>query len=128
MDSHVWILLVEDEEMIAFALEDALREGGYQVKIAGSGDQAVAMLESTPHLHGLLTDIRVGRGKNGWQIARRAREINPTIAVVYMSGDSAHEYSALGVPDSIMIQKPFAPDQIVTAISTQLNRAGSSRP
>lgn len=41
--------------------------------------------------------------------------------VVYMSGDSAEDWSSKGVPNSIMLSKPFAPAQLVTAISNLLN-------
>ena len=43
--------------------------------------------------------------------------------VVYMSGDSSPEWSAKGVPTSLMVAKPFAPAQIITAVSTLLNAA-----
>jgi DNA-binding response OmpR family regulator len=71
----------------------------------------------------MVTDIRLGEGPNGWDVARHAREVIPTMPVVYMSGDSANEHSAYGVPDSVMLQKPFATAQLVTAISTLMNAA-----
>jgi hypothetical protein len=40
-----------------------------------------------------------------------------------MSGDSAFEWHAQGVPGSVMIQKPFVMAQIVTALSQLLNQA-----
>jgi hypothetical protein len=52
---------------------------------------------------------------------RRARELDPDITVVYMTGDSAADWSSKGVPNSVLITKPFAPVQIVTAISQLLN-------
>jgi CheY-like chemotaxis protein len=74
----------------------------------------------------VLTDIRVGQAPDGWQVARRARELVPDMPVVYISGDSAHEWSAKGVPNSIMVTKPFVGAQIITAISTLLNEADLS--
>jgi hypothetical protein len=38
-----------------------------------------------------------------------------------MTGDSAADWTAEGVPNSILVQKPFAFTQVVTAISTLLN-------
>ena len=58
---------------------------------------------------------------DGWKIACEARELFPEIVVVYASGDSASDWSAMGVPDSIMLQKPFAEAQLITAVSTLLN-------
>ena len=50
-----------------------------------------------------------------------AREASPNLPIVYISGDSAVEHSAQGVPDSMMIQKPFVGAQVVTALATLLN-------
>ena len=124
MDNQILILLVEDEPLVSLSLQDALGEGGYAVATASTGQEALDRLtESHPAPSGLVTDIRLGAGPDGWDIARKARESYPEIAVVYMSGDSAADYSSHGVPDSIMLQKPFANAQVVTAISTLLNKA-----
>jgi hypothetical protein len=48
------------------------------------------------------------------------------LPVVYMSGDSAHEWSANGVPESVILQKPFVLVQLITAITTLLNQAGNA--
>ncbi len=117
------ILLVEDESLIAMSIEEALTEGGFAVHSVESGSEAIAAIDSGDYLFaGLITDVRLGEGPCGWDIARRAREVQPTIPVVFMTGDSAAEHSARGVPDSLIMQKPFAAVQIVTAIATLLNQ------
>jgi len=58
---------------------------------------------------------------DGWEVARQAREINPQFPVVYMSGASAADWPAKGVPNSMMLEKPFAPAQLVTAVAQLLN-------
>ncbi|GAC1548722.1 MAG: response regulator [Beijerinckiaceae bacterium] len=123
VDLRLAILLVEDEELIAEVLTAPLEEGGYSVLHVCDGRGAVTALESgNEKYRGLITDINLGHGgPNGWEIARHARELNPDLPVLYMSGASAHEWSSLGVPNSLMIAKPFAPAQIVTAISSLLN-------
>lgn len=55
-------------------------------------------------------------GQTGWALARRARELQPEIAVIYMTGDSAHEWTQQGVPESVLISKPFRHAQLVMAI------------
>ena len=47
--------------------------------------------------------------------------------VVYMSGNSEHEWSSKGVPNSIMITKPFAAAQLVTAVATLITDANAHR-
>ncbi len=58
---------------------------------------------------------------NGWEVARHAREINPNFPVVYMTGASADEWPSRGVPNSVLLTKPFAPAQLVTALAQLLN-------
>jgi len=58
---------------------------------------------------------------DGWAVARRARKIDPNVPVVYMTGKEAEEWASKGVPNSIMISKPFAQAQLVTAVSQLLN-------
>jgi DNA-binding response OmpR family regulator len=123
LEPAVLILLAEDEALIALSIEQALKDGGFAVHIVESGDAAIAAIEAGDHpFAGLITDVRLGDGPDGWDVARRAREAHPSLPVVYMTGDSAAEHSARGVPDSLMVQKPFAAAQIVTAIATLLNQ------
>ena len=122
MEPSLLILLAEDETLIALTLQDALEEAGFAVHHAVAGMEAMAALEEhKQNLSGVITDIRLGGGADGWAIGRKARELVPHIPVVYMSGNAAHEHTAKGVPDSIMLQKPFASAQVITAISALLN-------
>jgi CheY-like chemotaxis protein len=121
------LLLVEDDEFVRPSIEDALSDGGFEVKLAKTGAEALALLESNKDaLRGLVTDINLGKGPNGWDVARNARELIPELPIVYMSGGSTHEWTSHGVPNSILVSKPFALAQIVTAIATLINAADSS--
>jgi DNA-binding response OmpR family regulator len=116
------ILIIEDEEAIQSLVEDALTEGGFEPAIAASGEEAVTLLKGRAgNYRALVTDISL-RGKiDGWEIARQARQIDPQFPVIYMSGASAEDWPSKGVPNSIMLSKPFAPAQLVTAVSNLLN-------
>ena len=71
----------------------------------------------------IITDVRLGKGPSGWEVGKRAREVTSGVPVVYMSGDSLHEWSANGVPESMMLQKPFVIAQLISALTTLLNNA-----
>ena len=129
MAAQVFILVAEDEHLIALSVQECLEQGGYTAFVASSGDEALSVVNGGEHqISALITDIRLGGGPDGWDLARHARELNPSLPVVYMSGDSSHEHGSRGVPDSLMVQKPFAAAQIVTAISTLLNAAAVRPP
>jgi DNA-binding response OmpR family regulator len=117
------ILVVEDDLLIQSVVEEALKEGGFEIDIASSAEQAIEKLDGVVGSYrALVTDINLGRDKvDGWGIARHARKIDPGFSVVYMSGDSAEDWASKGVPNSIMLSKPFAPAQLVTAVSQLLN-------
>ena len=128
MQPTVLLLLVDDEDIIRVLLEEGLGEGGFSVVMARNGAEAIAILnEQNTRLRGLITDINLGQGPDGWDIARHARELRPELPVVYMSGASLHEWSSHGVPNSTNVSKPFAPAQIVTAISALINISDSHR-
>ena len=118
------ILVAEDDQAIQGIVEEALSEGGFEVAIAASGEEAATLLSGNKgQYQALVTDIGLRGRFNGWEVARRAREINPDFPVVYMSGQHAEEWASKGVPNSIMLAKPFAPAQLVTAVSQLLNSA-----
>jgi DNA-binding response OmpR family regulator len=122
------VLVIEDDDSIQTLVEDALTDGGFEPAIAPSGEEAVTLLKGrTGNYRALVTDISL-RGKiDGWEVARQAREIDPEFPIVYISGASAAEWPSKGVPNSVMVPKPFAPAQLVTAISNLLN-AGTRTP
>jgi DNA-binding response OmpR family regulator len=124
--SDVLLLIVEDEVLIASALEDALIDAGFACIVVHSGKVAIDRLNEEPaRFRGVLTDIRLGRGPDGWEIGHRARELVPEMPIIYMSGDSAADWASKGVPNSLMLSKPYAFAQIITAISNMLNAVGT---
>ena len=69
----------------------------------------------------LVTDVSLKGRMSGWDVARQVREIDPGCPVVYMTGGGGGDWPSQGVPHSILLQKPFAPAQLVTAIANLLN-------
>lgn len=114
------ILVVEDEPLVLLTIAEALEEGGYTVLQASDGASAIELIDTVPDLRGLVTDIRLGSGPDGWEVAHHARLKYPCLAVVYATGDSATEWSASGVPQSAILQKPFASAEIVAAVANLL--------
>jgi CheY-like chemotaxis protein len=123
------ILYIEDEGLIAVVVVEMLEDAGYDVIHAPDGQKAMTVLEAqAPDLAALVTDVRLPDGIKGWEIAHHARELNPALPVVYVSGDSAAEWAAHGVPNSLMLQKPFADGQLLAAVTTLLNDAAGRLP
>ena len=116
------ILVVEDEAPIQSVVEDALTASGFELAFAFSGEEALTLIKSqlVPY-RGVVVDIRLTGRMTGWDLAREVRKLDPEFPVIYMTGAGAPEWAALGVPNSILVTKPFAPAQLVTAVSQLLN-------
>jgi len=126
MSDKLVILLIEDEGVIRMDIAVALEEAGFEVVDAPDGAKALELFDKdSDRISAIITDIRLGHGANGWDVGRHCRQAKPILPVVYMSGDSAGDWAAQGVPDSVMIAKPFVMAQVITAVSTLLNAAGS---
>jgi CheY-like chemotaxis protein len=122
MDGSVLILLVEDDPGIQDLLFDTLEEAGFEVVQASNAAQAISILNEKSDIRAIVTDIDFGDSKlTGWDVARHARELLKDLPVVYMTGASADDWGSKGVPNSVLINKPFAPVQVVTAVSQLLN-------
>lgn len=122
------ILLVEDESVVLLMAQDALQAGGYTVVATHLATEALQILDSRiEELSGLVTDIRLPGDISGWDIARHARELKPDLPVVYATADAESDWAAQGVPNSVVVQKPYAGAQLLTAISTLVTKADTNR-
>jgi len=120
------VVVVEDEPLILEMVREALEEAGFEVLSATSSGSAEEKIEAADEIVGLITDVRLGRGPDGWELARAVRSSRPNLPVVYMTGDSAGEWLAQGVPRSLIVQKPFAVGQVVAALTGLLNELDSN--
>ncbi|GKQ53547.1 response regulator [Bradyrhizobium sp. Ce-3] len=127
--NQIEVLVVDDECLVQRFVKETLEEAGFRCVMISSGEEALGFLRKAgDQYRALVTDVRLGpEVMDGWQLAREVREMRPEFPIVYMTGDSAEEWTAHGVPNSILLTKPFAPAQLVTAVSQLLN-AGSPPP
>ena len=107
------VLLVEDDPLIRGFVVEALREAGYHVIHASTGEEALAWCKR--HVADVLvTDVRLPGQVDGWQIAERYREQDPELPVIYATGFS--HVRPRPVPGSVWFQKPYRTEQVVNAI------------
>jgi CheY-like chemotaxis protein len=128
MTESVRVLVAEDQALIAALVEATLADEGCHVTVVHTGSDAIVALDTSGAAFDLLvTDIRMEPGPDGWTVAGKARDIRPDIAVVYMTGDSMEQWCAKGVPDSVLLAKPFLPEAVLAAALGLLNRPGKPR-
>jgi CheY-like chemotaxis protein len=110
------ILVVEDDAMVRLFIVGQLREQGYAVFEAETGEEAIALLtgENPPWITILFTDIQLGGKLSGWDVAEAFREANPKIQVIYASG--RYHYDERRVSGSTFFTKPYMPRDIFDTI------------
>jgi CheY-like chemotaxis protein len=115
------ILVVEDDWAVQMMIEDALDEGGFEPAITASGEEAVTLLKGNmSRYRALVADIGLRGRMTGWEVATHARLIDPEFPVLYITGTYADQWALRGVANSALLSKPFAPPQLVTAVSQLL--------
>ncbi|WP_247459528.1 response regulator [Bradyrhizobium sp. 153] len=116
------ILVVEEDSDIQRIVEDALTDAGFEPAVAASGEEAFTLLKGrVGRYRALVLDINLRGRMSGWITGRQAREIDPAFPIIYITAGAGHEWPSQGVPNSIILQKQFAPAQLVTAVSQLLN-------
>ncbi len=102
-------LLVDDEPQVREALAEALHDLGWEVTVAATGHQALAVLRDDPPPDILVADIGLPGGMNGRQLAEAAREILPCLPILLITGYAG---TAIGPGDNLpagaeLLHKPF---------------------
>ena len=119
------VLFVEDEDLLRELAACELEDAGYDVVVVESGEEALHTLDGDADpFCAVVTDVNLGAGADGWDVGKRARELDCGIPVIYMSGASGHEWKSKGVSNSVFLSKPFTPSQLTSAISWLLKKVG----
>ncbi len=114
------ILVVDDEHLIRWSLEQNLKKQGYEVSTAGSGEDALRLLqEETPDL--MLLDIQLP-GMNGLEVLEKVKELEEDVIVIMVTAlgvlETAVKAMQLGAYD--YINKPFNLDELAIVIKKAL--------
>ena len=107
-------LLVDDDAQVRRVIRRSLLELGYSVLEADDGASALSLLEHTPGIALLLSDVVMAGGVDGLAVARAARKDGRAGAVVLMSGYAPGDLALQA--DFPMLTKPFSTAQLAQAI------------
>jgi CheY-like chemotaxis protein len=81
------ILIVEDEALVRLDAAEFLRDGGYGVHEAANASDAMGLLQSEITVDLLFTDINLGKGLNGIELALWALGNLPRLRILVTTGD-----------------------------------------
>jgi putative two-component system response regulator len=116
------ILIVDDEETIRLALRKFLRSRGYEVDIAGSGDQALESLDAGSFSL-MLCDVRMP-GMTGVQVVPQARAKDQDLAIIMLTAvnDAATATEVLSAGATDYLMKPVELADLQQAVDRALQK------
>ncbi|OWV67882.1 hybrid sensor histidine kinase/response regulator [Rhizobium sp. R339] len=122
------ILVVEDDEHVRTMTAESLHELGYTVLQAGSGTEALLILEKNAAVDLIFTDI-VMPEMSGRQLADIVEERWPAIRILYTTGYTRNAIVHNGVLDHgvSLLAKPFSLEQLAHKIRDILNVPGGTQ-
>lgn len=120
------ILIVDDDEIVVRSCRRILNAEEVQTQVAASVDIGLKLLLEHRDIDPfdlILTDIKMP-GRDGFEMIRRAREIEPDIPILMMTGYLTPETMEKGHLDGVdySIAKPFTPDELIEAVHKTIIR------
>ena len=106
------VLSVDDDRGVGAALVRVLRPEGHQVVAVSSGEEALRRLADAP-FDVVISDLGLGGGMDGWELARRIRAEWPHVRFVLSSGSvSVDELEARRLGADAVLAKPYRPEDL----------------
>jgi PAS domain S-box-containing protein len=124
------VLVVEDEPDVRAISCAFLRSLGYRVLSAASSIEALQRLEEDASIALLFSDVMLGEGMNGQELAREAKRQRPGLAVLLTSGyeDSPVPTDASDTHTFEVLRKPFRREQLAEAVRRSLSGSTDKGP
>jgi signal transduction histidine kinase/CheY-like chemotaxis protein len=115
------ILLVDDNELVRGVVRAQLEGAGYEVKVAGSADEALGLLERGASAFDLLISDVVMPRMSGIELAKQTRERLGALPILLVSGYAAElSMDTLDALELRLLLKPFGTKQLLQAVNEAL--------
>ena len=118
------VLLVEDEPLLGELMTEALIDRGFGVHAAGDAGDALRHLVSGAEVDVLFTDIDLGGGMDGAELAQLAREMRPKLPIVYTSGRRSPDQIA-AVPGAAFLPKPYSLEDVSATLGQVMRKSAT---
>ena len=122
---HETVLVVEDEADVRGIALAFLRSLGYTVHAAANASEAQALLASHPQIDVLFSDVVLGAGPTGAELAVAARHLRPDLKILLTSGYERPADSREEQPGSEfeLLRKPYRREELAQALRRALDGA-----
>lgn len=119
------VLVIDDEPTVRMLVVEVLEDAGYRALQAADGPSGLALLQATPRIDLLITDVGLPGGMNGRQVADAARETRPDLKVLFVTGYAENAAVGNGLLDAGMevLTKPFNMAELGEKVRDMIERA-----
>lgn len=115
------MLLVEDDSLVRLTVSMMLEDLGFTVLEAETGEAASQRLGAGLDADILITDIDLGPGINGLQLADQMREAWPRLPVVFVTGRMATPHGRPRRNGEVYLPKPFEGEALARTVCSLLS-------
>ena len=121
------VLVLEDESSIRSFIVINLRRAGYEVIEAGTGEEALEMLQQHSDIRVALLDVMLP-GIDGFEVCRRIRATNSRIGIIMLTARSQEMDKVTGLMTGAddYVTKPFSPAELLARVDALYRRIGGS--
>ncbi len=122
MNTEPVVMIVDDEETIRKLLKARFERDGYRVVTASSAEEARSIVDSTPDLGVIVTDIRMP-GKDGLTLTTEVKATHKHLKIIVMTGhgEKSTAIRALRLGATDYLEKPFDIEEMTHAVARTVN-------
>ena len=122
------VLVLEDETNIRSFVVINLKRAGYDTIEAGTGEEALALIQSNPDVKVALLDIMLPGEMDGFEVCRRIRAGNAQMGIIMLTARTQEmdKVSGLMTGADDYVTKPFSPAELTARVDALYRRAGGA--
>jgi two-component system response regulator MprA len=123
------ILVVDDERAVRDSLRRALELEGYQIELAGDGQEALYRLDGESQPDAVILDVLMP-GLDGLEVCRRLRATGNSVPVLMLTARDAVENRVEGLDAGAddYLTKPFALEELLARVRALIRRSADGAP
>ena len=120
------VLVLEDETNIRSFVVINLKRAGYDTIEAGTGEEALALIQKNPDVQVALLDIMLPGEMDGFEVCRRIRAGNPQMGIIMLTARTQEmdKVSGLMTGADDYVTKPFSPAELTARVDALFRRTG----
>jgi FixJ family two-component response regulator len=116
------VVLVEDLVLVRMMAHDLLEDAGFHVIDTVDAEEALKVLSARPDVMAVVTDVELGSGMNGVELARQISQLWPNVGVIVTSGRAMVAADDLP-PGCVFLAKPYPMSALIEQTEAMVRRA-----